>query len=89
MFEGDKLKGISIKSAKPATVNLKAHQVEARNDAGEAVIAKTLELFGKKVADDASVTFEVMARPEGEKGLMPAPATAAPTAAPTGSADAK
>jgi YceI-like domain len=89
-FEGDKLKGVAIKSAKPATVNLKAHAIEARDNAGEAVIAKTLELFGKKVADDAMVTFEVMARPRGEKGLLPpaataaATATAAASAAPTG-----
>lgn len=86
-FEGDKLTGISIKSAKPATVNLKAHAIEARDNAGEAVIAKTLELFGKKVADDASVTFEVMARPQGEKGLPP-PAAASASAEPTGSAKA-
>lgn len=97
MFEGDKLKGISIKSAKPALVNLKAHAIEARDNAGEAVVAKTLELFGKKVADDASVTFEVMARPKGEKGLLPpaatatatATATAVATAAPAGSAAPK
>ncbi|MBK8255432.1 MAG: YceI family protein [Polyangiaceae bacterium] len=86
LFEGDKLKGISIKSAKPATVNLKAHAVEARNDAGEAVIAKTLELFGSKVADDASVTFEAMARPRGEKGLMPSPPATATAAATTSAA---
>lgn len=88
MFEGDKLKGISIKSVKPATVNLKAHAIEARDNAGEAVVAKTLELFGKKVSDDAMVTFEVMARPVGEKGLLPPPATAAATATATGAATA-
>lgn len=91
-FEGDKLKSVACKSAKPATVNLKAHAIEARDDAGEAVIAKTLELFGSKVSDDASVTFEVMARPKGEKSPLLTPPTAAPSgtpsAAPTASATA-
>lgn len=89
-FDGDKLRGVAIKSAKPAMVNLKAHAIEARDSAGEAVVAKTLELFGKKVADDASITFEVMARPAGEKGLMPAAptATAVATAEATGAAAA-
>lgn len=87
-FEGDKLRGISIKSAKPATVNLKAHAIEARDNTGEAVIAKTLELFGKKVSDDASITFEVMARPKGEKGLLPPPATATAAATATATATA-
>jgi len=87
-FDGDKLKAVSCKSAKPATVNLKAHAIEARDDAGEAVIAKTLELFGSKVADDASVTFEVMARPTGEKSPLLTPPTAAPTANPSGNASA-
>lgn len=82
-FDGDKLKSVACKSAKPALVNLKAHAIEARDDAGEAVIAKTLELFGSKVADDASVTFEVMARPTGEKSPLLTPPTAAPTAAPS------
>lgn len=98
-FEGDKLKSINIKSAKPAQVNLKAHDIQARDDAGEVAIAKTLELFGKKVADDAAVTFEVTARPKGEKGLLPAAPVApsgsasvapsgAPSAAPSGAPSA-
>ncbi len=95
-FDADKLKSVACKSAKPATVNLKAHAIEARDDAGEAVIAKTLELFGSKVSDDASVTFEVMARPKGEKSpLLTPPAeapsgtpSAAPTAMPSGTAAA-
>lgn len=87
-YEGDKLKSVSCKSTKPVTVNLKAHAIEARDDAGEAVIAKTLELFGSKVADDASVTFELTARPAGEKSPLLTPPTAAPTAAPSASASA-
>lgn len=87
-FEGSTLKSVAIKSAKPALVNLKAHEVEARNDAGEAVIAKTLELFGKKVADDANVTFEVTARPKGSKDPLLVPPTAAPTASASASASA-
>ena len=87
-FDGDKLKSVSVKSAKPAMVNLKAHAIEARDDAGEAVIAKTLELFGSKVADDASVTFEVVARPKGEKMPIQLPPTAAPTATAAMSASA-
>jgi predicted small lipoprotein YifL len=87
-FDGATLKSIVIKSAKPAMVNLKAHAVEARDDAGEAVIAKTLELFGSKVADDASVTFEVMARPKGEKGPLQMPPSTSAAAAPSASASA-
>ncbi|MFO0590261.1 MAG: YceI family protein [Polyangiaceae bacterium] len=87
-FDGDKLKSVAVKSAKPAMVNLKAHAIEARDDAGEAVIAKTLELFGSKVADDASVTFEVVARPKGEKMPIQMPPTAAPTASATATATA-
>lgn len=87
-FEGDKLKSVACKSAKPATVNLKAHAIEARDDAGEAVIAKTLELFGSKVSDDASVTFEAMARPKGEKSPLLTPPTAAPSGTPSASATA-
>src|SRR5262249_40155954 len=84
-FEGSKLKSINIKSAKPALVNLKAHDIQVRDDAGEVLISKTLEIFGSKVADDASVTFDVIARPRGEKGLLPAapPPTAAPSATPS------
>lgn len=82
-FDGSTLKSVSVKSVKPALVSLKAHDVQARDDAGEVVIAKTLELFGKKVADDASVTFEVTARPKGSTPLLvpPSAATASATAA--------
>ena len=70
-----------MKQSKPALVSLKAHDIQARDDVGEAVIAKTLELFGTKVADDASVTFEVVARPKGMKGpLVAAPASATASA---------
>jgi polyisoprenoid-binding protein YceI len=87
-FDGDTLKSVSIKSAKPALVNLKAHGVEARDDAGEAVVAKTLELFGKKVADDASVTFELTARPKGSTNPLLVPPTAAPSTSATAAAAA-
>jgi hypothetical protein len=84
-FEGDKLRSVAIKSVKPAQVNLKAHDIQARDDVGEVVIAKTLELFGTKVADDATVTFELMAKPKGAKDTPPAapPPSAAPAAAPS------
>lgn len=87
-FEGTTLKGVAIKSARPALVNLKAHRVEARDDAGEVVVAKTLELFGKKVADDASVTFELTARPKGSKDPLLVPPAAASSASAAASATA-
>lgn len=80
-MEGDKVKSVSVKSVDPVLVNLKAHDIQPRDDKGEVVFAKVLELFGKKVADDASVTFELVARPKGSPGgtpTLPAPPAAKP-----------
>lgn len=78
-FIGDNPTSVTVKSAKPMTVNLKAHDIKARGDKGEELVAKTLELFGKKVAEEASLTFELTAKPTGPaQASAPAGGTAAP-----------
>lgn len=89
-FDGTTLKQVSVKALKPVLVNLKAHDIQPRDDKGEVLIAKALELFGKKVADDASVTFEFVARPKGAAafGAPTIPPSAAPLPPPSASASA-
>jgi hypothetical protein len=74
-YEGGALKSVSVKTAKPAVVSLKEHAIEPRDDKGEVVLSKVLELFGKKVAEEAQVTFELTAKPG---ATMPAVAPASP-----------
>lgn len=81
-FIGDSPTSVTVKSAKPMTVNLKAHDIKARGDKGEELVAKTLELFGKKVAEDASLTFELTAKPTGPAQAA-TPATAGAPKAPS------
>ena len=77
-FVGDTPAGVMVKAAKPIPVDLKAHGIQARGDKGEELVAKTLELFGKKVAEEASLTFEFTAKPSGPAaGATPAPASSA------------
>ncbi|MCC6558334.1 MAG: YceI family protein [Polyangiaceae bacterium] len=83
-YEGDSLKSVSVKTVKPVPVNLKQHDVQPRDDKGEVALAKVLELFGKKVAEEASVTLELVARPKGSPGGAPA----LPPPAPAGSSSA-
>lgn len=76
-YEGATLKSVAVKTAKPAVVSLKEHAIEPRDDKGEVVLSKVLELFGKKVAEEAQVTFELTAKPG---ATAPAAAPAAPAA---------
>jgi polyisoprenoid-binding protein YceI len=77
-FVGDTPTSVTVKSKKPMAVNLKAHDIKARGDKGEEIVAKTLELFGTKVAEEASVTFELTAKPTGPAQAAPAAPSAAP-----------
>lgn len=66
VMEGDKVAKVRVKSTKPISVNLEAHDVRPRDTLG-AILQKTadeLATLGKKVSKDAMVSFELQAKPK-------------------------
>ncbi|WP_438012024.1 hypothetical protein WME89_37850 [Sorangium sp. So ce321] len=78
-YEGDRLAGLTVKTAKPFTVGLAEHDVRPREAFGK-LAQKTLEVLSPKVAKEALVSLELSAT------AGPAAAAAAPAEAPANGA---
>ncbi|XXT25593.1 hypothetical protein WME94_40130 [Sorangium sp. So ce429] len=74
-YEGDRLAGLTVKTAKPFAVGLAEHDVRPREAFGK-LAQKTLEVLSPKVAKEAMVSLELSAT------AGPAAAAAAPAEAP-------
>lgn len=86
-YAGDELSSVSVRSVKPFAVGLAEHDVHPRKGFG-VLAEKGLDILAPKVAKEALVSVEVMAKP----GTMPAgsaAAAASPSAASTSGAAAK
>ncbi|MGK3960145.1 hypothetical protein WMF38_44735 [Sorangium sp. So ce118] len=78
-YEGDRLTGLTVKTAKPFAVGLAEHDVRPREAFGK-LAQKTLEVLSPKVAKEAMVSLELSAT------AGPAAAAAAPAEAPANGA---
>ncbi|XXY55184.1 hypothetical protein WME91_16055 [Sorangium sp. So ce269] len=78
-YEGDRLAGLTVKTAKPFAVGLAEHDVRPREAFGK-LAQKTLEVLSPKVAKEAMVSLELSAT------AGPAAAAAAPAEAPANGA---
>ncbi|WP_437761014.1 hypothetical protein [Sorangium sp. So ce1389] len=76
-YEGDRLAGLTVKTAKPFAVGLAEHDVRPREAFGK-LAQKTLEVLSPKVAKEAMVSLELSAT----AGPAAAAAAAAPAEAP-------
>ncbi|XYH94585.1 hypothetical protein ACMHYB_43150 [Sorangium sp. So ce1128] len=74
-YEGDRLAGLTVKTAKPFAVGLAEHDVRPREAFGK-LAQKTLEVLSPKVAKEAMVSLELSAT------AGPGAAAAAPAEAP-------
>ncbi|WP_437932729.1 hypothetical protein WMF37_37055 [Sorangium sp. So ce291] len=77
-YEGDRLAGLTVRTAKPFAVDLAEHDVRPREAFGK-LAQKTLEVLSPKVAKEAVVSLELSA-------TAAAAAAAAPTEAPANGA---
>ncbi|MGK3986540.1 hypothetical protein WME99_26075 [Sorangium sp. So ce136] len=80
-YEGDRLAGLTVKTAKPFAVGLAEHDVRPREAFGK-LAQKTLEVLSPKVAKEAMVSLELSAT----AGPAAAAAAAAPAEAPANGA---
>ncbi|WP_437628112.1 hypothetical protein [Sorangium sp. So ce1151] len=78
-YEGDRLAGLTVKTAKPLAIGLAEHDVRPREAFGK-LAQKTLEVLSPKVAKEAMVSLELAAT------AGPAAAAAAPAEAPANGA---
>ena len=72
-YAGDELTSVSVRTVKPFAVGLAEHDVHPRKGFG-VLAEKGLDLLAPKVAKEALVSVEVMAKP----GTMPAGSAASP-----------
>jgi hypothetical protein len=79
-YEGDKLSSVAVKTTKPFAVGLAEHDVRPRKGFG-VLAEKTLDLLAPKVAKEALVSVDLMAKP----GASVPPVTSA-AVAPKGTA---
>ncbi|WP_437518505.1 hypothetical protein [Sorangium sp. So ce1099] len=80
-YEGDRLAGLTVNTAKPFAVGLAEHDVRPREAFGK-LAQKTLEVLSPKVAKEAMVSLELSAT----AGPAAAAAAAAPAEAPANGA---
>ncbi|MBZ5711299.1 hypothetical protein [Nannocystis pusilla] len=73
-YDGDVLREVEVKSVEPLTIGLDEYDVRPRSGFGK-LAAKTLDQLAPKVAKEAEVSLEFIARPDGKPG-DPGPATA-------------
>jgi len=79
-YDGDVLREVHVKSVEPLAIGLDEYDVRPRT-AFSQLAAKTLEQMSPKVAKEAEVSLEFIARPDGK---TTGPETAKPAAAATG-----
>ncbi|WP_437842443.1 hypothetical protein [Sorangium sp. So ce1153] len=84
-YEGDRLAGLTVKTAKPFAVGLAEHDVRPREAFGK-LAQKTLEVLSPKVAKEAMVSLELSATAGPAAAAAAAAATAAPAEAPANGA---
>lgn len=76
-YDGDTLREVHVKSVEPLTIGLDEYDVRPRTGFSK-LAAKTLEQLSPKVAKEAAVSLEFVARPEGKAASPGAPAPGAP-----------
>ncbi|PCC75607.1 hypothetical protein SAMN02745121_00147 [Nannocystis exedens] len=82
-YDGDTLREVHVKSVEPLTIGLDEYDVRPRTGFSK-LAAKTLEQLAPKVAKEAAVSLEFVARPDGKPAASGAPAPA-PSPNPAGS----
>ncbi|WP_434414964.1 hypothetical protein [Nannocystis pusilla] len=75
-YDGDALREVHVKSVEPLTIGLDEYDVRPRTGFSK-LAAKTLEQLSPKVAKEAAVSLEFVARPDGKAASPGAPATGA------------
>ncbi|MFY0531231.1 hypothetical protein [Nannocystis pusilla] len=71
-YDGDALREVHVKSVEPLTIGLDEYDVRPRTGFSK-LAAKTLEQLSPKVAKEAAVSLEFVARPDGKAASPGAP----------------
>ena len=75
-YDGDALREVHVKSVEPLTIGLDEYDVRPRTGFSK-LAAKTLEQLSPKVAKEAAVSLEFVARPDGKAPGAPGPSNPA------------
>lgn len=81
-YDGDALREVHVKSVAPLTIGLDEYDVRPRTGFSK-LAAKTLEQLSPKVAKEAAVSLEFVARPDGKAPGAPGPSNPAGATAPS------
>lgn len=76
-YDGDALREVHVKSVEPLTIGLDEYDVRPRTGFSK-LAAKTLEQLSPKVAKEAAVSLEFVARPDGKATSSGTPTSGAP-----------
>ncbi|MDC0720038.1 hypothetical protein [Nannocystis bainbridge] len=86
-YDGDALREVHVKSVEPLTIGLDEYDVRPRTGFSQ-LAAKTLEQLAPKVAKEAQVSLEFVAKPDGKTASPAGPSTPGPADAPPSGAAA-